>query len=109
MVTSSARLVCRAMQQNRVAVSRVGSSTSFQALVAHFRLSPDSRCLAVSQQMTFRAMCGRLHAPQPRSGVQLIEQRLGLFQIKRVEAFGEPAIDRSEKIAGFLPLALIAQ
>jgi hypothetical protein len=27
------------------------------------------------------------------SGVQLIEQRLRLLQIERVEAFGEPAID----------------
>ena len=42
------------------------------------------------------------------SGVQLIEQRLGLLQIERVEAFGEPAVDRSEKIAGLIPLALIA-
>jgi len=39
---------------------------------------------------------------------QLVEQRLGIFQIARVEAFGEPAIDRSEKIAGLIPLALIA-
>jgi hypothetical protein len=42
------------------------------------------------------------------SGVQLVEQGLGLFQIERVEAFGEPAIDRSEKIAGVIPLGLIA-
>ena len=42
------------------------------------------------------------------SGVQLIEQRLGLLQIERVEAFGEPAIDWGEKIAGLIPLALIA-
>ena len=39
----------------------------------------------------------------PLSGVQFVEQRLGLFQIERVEAFGEPAIDRSEKIAGSRP------
>ena len=39
---------------------------------------------------------------------QLIKQRLGLFQIARVKAFGEPAVDRSEKIAGLVPLALIA-
>jgi hypothetical protein len=32
---------------------------------------------------------------------QLVEQVLGFFQIERVEAFGEPTIDRSEKIAGF--------
>jgi len=33
------------------------------------------------------------------SGVQLVEQGLGLLQIERVEAFGEPAIDRSEQFA----------
>jgi hypothetical protein len=33
------------------------------------------------------------------------EQRLGLFQIERVEAFGEPAVDRSEKLAGLIRLA----
>jgi len=42
------------------------------------------------------------------SGVQLVEQSLGLLQIERVEAFGEPAVDRSEEIVGLLPLALIA-
>ena len=40
--------------------------------------------------------------------MQLIEQRFGLFQIERVEALGEPSIDRSEKFAGLVPLALIA-
>jgi hypothetical protein len=30
------------------------------------------------------------------SGVQLVEQGLGLFQIERVEAFGEPIVDRSQ-------------
>jgi hypothetical protein len=38
-----------------------------------------------------------------------VEQRLSLFQIERVEAFGEPAVDRSEKLAGLVPLSLIAQ
>jgi hypothetical protein len=42
------------------------------------------------------------------SGAQLVEERLGLCQIERVKAFGEPAVDRSEKIAGLVPLALIA-
>ena len=36
----------------------------------------------------------------------LVEQRLCLFQIERVEAFGDPAVDRSEKIAGLIRLAL---
>jgi hypothetical protein len=41
-------------------------------------------------------------------GIQLIEQRLRFLQIECIEAFGEPAVDRSEKIAGFAPLALVA-
>ena len=40
------------------------------------------------------------------SGVQFIEQNLSLFQIERVEAFGEPAVDRSEKVAGLMRLPL---
>ena len=40
--------------------------------------------------------------------MQFIEQRLRLLQIERVEAFGEPAIDRSEQFARLLRLSLIA-
>src|SRR5258707_12292506 len=39
---------------------------------------------------------------------QVVEQGLSLSQIERVEAFGEPAVDRSEQIAGLITLALIA-
>jgi hypothetical protein len=39
---------------------------------------------------------------------QLVKQRLRFLQIERVEAFGEPLVDRSEKIAGLIPLTLIA-
>jgi hypothetical protein len=38
---------------------------------------------------------------------QRIEQRLGLFQVK-LEALGEPVVDRRENIVGLLRLALIA-
>jgi hypothetical protein len=38
----------------------------------------------------------------------LVEQRFGVFQDRRIEAFGEPAMDRGEKMVGPLPLALIA-
>ena len=38
---------------------------------------------------------------------QLLEQRLRLLQIVRVEPFGEPAVDRSEQFAGLLRLALV--
>ena len=51
-----------------------------------------------------RAICETL----ARSRRQLVEQGLGLLQIERIKALGEPAVDRSEKIAGLLPLALIA-
>jgi hypothetical protein len=33
---------------------------------------------------------------------QLIEQGFRLLQVERIEAFGEPAVDRSEEFAGFL-------
>jgi len=39
---------------------------------------------------------------------QLVEQPLRLFQIERVEPFGEPPVDRSEKLTRLIPLALIA-
>jgi hypothetical protein len=39
---------------------------------------------------------------------QFVEQRLGFLQIARVEAFGEPAVDRREEFASLIPLALLA-
>jgi hypothetical protein len=42
------------------------------------------------------------------SGVQLTEQNLGLLQVERIEAFGEPTVDRSEQFASLLRLALKA-
>jgi hypothetical protein len=39
---------------------------------------------------------------------QLLQQRLCLFQIERVEAFGKPAVNRSEQFARLLHLALVA-
>src|SRR5262249_55523935 len=46
-----------------------------------------------------------------RSGrlrTQLVEQRLCLLEIGSIEAFGEPAVDRREQIAGFGAAALVA-
>jgi len=39
---------------------------------------------------------------------QLVQQRLRLLQIARVEAFGKPAVDRCEKVVGFGAAALVA-
>jgi hypothetical protein len=51
---------------------------------------------------------GKLSTAESASRRQLVEQRLRLFQIERIEALGKPAIDRSEKLASLLPLTLIA-
>jgi hypothetical protein len=40
--------------------------------------------------------------------MQQIEQRLRLAKVGRVEAIGEPAVHRREKIAGFAALAAVA-
>ena len=40
--------------------------------------------------------------------MQLIEQRLGLLQIARVEPLSEPPVNRSEQFARLLQLALVA-
>ena len=39
--------------------------------------------------------------------MQLIEQRLGLLQITRVEAFSEPAVNRSKQFTSLLRLPLV--
>jgi len=39
---------------------------------------------------------------------QLVEQRLRLDQVARVEALGEPAVDRGEEVARLGALALVA-
>ena len=42
------------------------------------------------------------------SGVQVIEQRLRLFQVERVEALSQLAVDRSKQFARLLNLTLVA-
>jgi hypothetical protein len=54
------------------------------------------------------ACAGCRRDEHPGSSRQLLQQRLRLFQIERIEALGEPAVDRSEQLAGLIPLALIA-
>src|SRR5271167_3634277 len=40
--------------------------------------------------------------------IEIVEQRFRLFEIGRVEAFGEPAVDRCEKGPGFGVSTLVA-
>jgi hypothetical protein len=63
-------------------------------------------CLAERERAL--AGCARLgsesHEQLRRSSGYLIEQRFCLFQIERVEAFGEPPVDWSKQFAGRIPL-----
>ena len=54
--------------------------------------------------------CARPGCPRSEhlSNTQVVEQRLCLFQIERVEAIGEPAVDRSEKFSGLIALPLMS-
>src|SRR5262249_53684794 len=49
----------------------------------------------------------RISAMLTTGSSQLIEKRLCVFEIVRVEAFGEPAIDLSEHVASFGAAALV--
>src|SRR5271169_6556361 len=40
--------------------------------------------------------------------IEVVEQRLRLLEVGRVEAFGEPAVDRGDQVAGFGLAALVA-
>src|SRR4051794_35204015 len=42
------------------------------------------------------------------SGVQLLQQQLGLLQVERIKSFGEPAVNGREKITGFAVPVLFA-
>ena len=39
---------------------------------------------------------------------QLIQQRLRVLQVRRIETFGEPVVDRTKQVTGFHVLALVA-
>ena len=51
---------------------------------------------------------GELAQGRVTRDLQLVQQRLGLLQVRRIKSLGELAIDRDEKIVGLLSFALIA-
>jgi hypothetical protein len=55
-----------------------------------------AKALGVDGEVEFSLQVSR--GLRGHSSSQPFEQRLGLLQIARVEAFGEPAVDRSEKV-----------
>src|SRR6516162_624920 len=75
-----------------------------------------ARCYALKGPLwprTGLSSCGRNGHPhqtadRPAAGSrQLVEQRLGFFQVGGVEALGEPPIDRGEQLARLAPPALL--
>src|ERR1700733_4532097 len=51
---------------------------------------------------------GEIRKSAATTSCQLIQQRLRVLQVRRIETFGEPVVDRTEQIASFCTLALVA-
>ena len=83
--------------------------SSYVVTVEHMSPPLINSWLRANASMTecARPGCRRNEAPALLS-CQFVEQGLGLLQIERIEPFGEPAVDRREKIAGLIPFALVA-
>jgi hypothetical protein len=113
MMTSALKIADNRSAIGSGRTSALGLIASLRPCADHFRSTPisghsqcPSACLKGAMNGLRRSKIGAVSESR-LSGVQLVEQRLGLLQIARVEAFSEPAVDRSEKIAGFIPLPLI--
>ena len=59
------------------------------------------RCETLLGEMDQREGCPPMLSPE------FLQQRFRLLEVRRVKAFGEPAIDRGQQRAGFGPLALL--
>src|SRR5262249_17869098 len=93
---------------------RFGSQAEIPTCPASRPLHPWKRT-SRSRRLTSATGQERTHALQQIWGhrnllsvVQLIEQRLGLLQTGCIKSFGEPPVDRSEKITGLAALVLFA-
>jgi hypothetical protein len=85
-------------QVSNVMIYRVLSFQELLELRLFARLPVSIRRLTAISMRPFRSWL---------SGVQFVRQRLGLFQIARIEAFGEPAVNRNKQFARLLHLALV--
>src|SRR6266446_2786852 len=82
--------------------SLTGEASKDQSNPYIYRGMPGQRSVRNSHRLA--AWTNRLPGPLPsRQGVQ---QRLRLLQVGGVKALGEPAVDRDQQLAGFVPLAL---
>src|SRR4029077_21004307 len=82
-----------------IQVPLVGLTTGIRAVARqNAPRSPACRAFGASPISPWSLGCSRR---------QLLEESLGLLQIERVETFGEPAVDRSKKLASPPSRALI--
>jgi hypothetical protein len=85
---------------------QMGSKCEVEWVRSDVRFHSDSDRVAGFGEVLKSAKTGSRGAFQLALSGQVIEQCLRLFQIKRVDPFGEPAVDRSKKLASLLPLDL---
>src|SRR5918992_5249526 len=75
------------------------------------RLETNKHCFSTSFTVTdlltslFQIKTKRLNV---LGSCQRVEQRLGVLKVRRVEALGEPAVDRREEVVGLVPPALVS-
>src|ERR671918_692275 len=75
------------------------------------RLETNKHCFSTSLTVTdlltslFQIKTKRLNV---LGSCQRVEQRLGVLKVRRVEALGEPAVDRREEVVGLVPPALVS-
>ena len=94
----------------RLLVQAAGELARGFALLARSYRSGSATCWAAACRLGNRLAailrnnpCGCFPArsiPQPITLGQLLQHRLGLFQVERVEALGEPAVHRREEVVG---------
>jgi hypothetical protein len=77
--------------------------TGFQIHHSYMTSTSHFLCTGRTQEIGPRSELSLL-ADRSNSSDQLVEQRLRFLQIARIEAFGEPAVDRSEQFARLLRL-----
>jgi hypothetical protein len=87
---------------------QMGSKGEVASIGSDVRFSPVSDQRAEVAALLKSATTGSRAAVGPAYEERFVEQRLRLVQIARVEALGEPSVDRSKKVTGLITLALIA-
>jgi hypothetical protein len=86
---------------------------TFCCIVLNVRFVPKATESLRRREMTQRASSGLMRYNKSGrfrnwlSGVQLVEQRLRLLQIARIEPLRKPPVNRSEQFASLLLLALV--